>query len=309
MRRARVACLAGAHTAPELMAEASLALTAVGRLHGLSIDDAHVPFGAAAVSRFGQPFPPVTRSAVLDADAVLVAGAEDPSLAEVMAELDLRARVTRVRFGREDDVAVVSPLHTSAEDWTLEAAFALAESRRLRLAVVGDSAWLELADLIGIAHEHVTVEHLSPKVAIPLAAFDAARFDVVAVDGKWAEPLVEIVAAPASARVAAHGLLAEHGPGLFMPAPEGGFVLAGHGCVNPSSILLAAAMALEHGLGEPGAAATLAGAVSAALVDGPRTPDLLGRGIGATSREFTSRVLAGFQLSVRNAEFLPGHAA
>ena len=49
----------------------------------------------------------------------------------------------------------------------------------------------------------------------------------------------------------------------------------------------------------------MAGAVSAALVDGPRTPDLLRRGVGATTREFTARVLTGFQLSIRNAEFWP----
>jgi hypothetical protein len=65
---------------------------------------------------------------------------------------------------------------------------------------------------------------------------------------------------------------------------------------------------LEHGLGEPAAAATLAGAVSAALVDGPQTPDLLRRGVGATSREFTARVVGGFQLSNRNAEFWAGAA-
>jgi len=61
-------------------------------------------------------------------------------------------------------------------------------------------------------------------------------------------------------------------------------------------MLLAAAMMLDFGLGEPAAAATLAGAVSAALVDGPQTPDLLRRGVGATSREFTRSVVAGFQL-------------
>ena len=55
----------------------------------------------------------------------------------------------------------------------------------------------------------------------------------------------------------------------------------------------------------PAAGATLAGAISAALVDGPQTPDLLRLGVGATTREFTARVLAGFQLSLRNAEFWP----
>jgi isocitrate/isopropylmalate dehydrogenase len=302
-RRATVACLAGAGTAPELMAEAALALSAVGRLHAIEIEDVHVPFGAVAVARAGQAFPAATRAVVLGADAVLVAGAEDPTLADVMAELDLRARLTRVRFGRDDDVAIVSPLDESADTWTLETAFSLAESRQLRLAIVGDRDWHELAETVAESHDHVRAECLSPKVAVPLAAFDAGRFDVVAVAERWAEPIVEIVAAPASARVAAHGLLAEHGPSLFMPSPEGGFALAGHGVVNPSSMLLAAALALEYGLREPGAAATLAGAVSAALVDGPRTPDLLRRGLGASTRDFTSRVVSGFQLSLRNAEF------
>jgi hypothetical protein len=319
-RMATVACLAGAGTAPELMAEATLAMDAVARLHGLSIDDIHVPFGAVAVARAGQTFPAATRAVVLGADVVLVAGAEDPALDEVMAELDLRARVTRVRFGRDHDLAVVAPLDGLSDDWALGAAFGLAERRGLRLSAVGDADWHDLAEAVGELHEHVALECLSPRVAIPMAAFDAGRFDVVAVADRWAEPLIEIAAAPASARVAAHGLLAEHGPSLFVPSPEGGFALAGEagstsgaaavarpesggGVVNPSSMLLAAAMALDHGLGEVGAAATLAGAVSAALVDGPRTPDLLGRGLGATTREFTSRVLSGFQLSLPNAEF------
>jgi len=98
-RTATVACVTGAGTAPELMAEAMLALDAVGRLHGLTIDETHVTFGAVAVARAGQAVPVLTRAAVLAADAVLVAGAEEPALAEVMSELDLRAQVTRVRFG------------------------------------------------------------------------------------------------------------------------------------------------------------------------------------------------------------------
>jgi 3-isopropylmalate dehydrogenase len=294
----KVAFLAGGGTAPELMAEAVLALDAVARLHGLSFEEVHAPFGGVAVARAGQSFPASTRAAVLAADAVLVAGAEEPALAEVMSELDLRARVTRVRFGHDDDVVFVAPLDPSADEWTLDAAFRIAESRTLRLAVVGDTAWNETADLVAEAYEHVRVEHLSPRVAIPLAAFNASRFDVVAVASAWAEPIVEIAAAPAEARVAAHALLAEHGPSLFVPSPDGGFALGGTGSVNPSSMLLAAALVLEHGLGSPAAAATLARSVSAALVDGPQTPDLLSRGVGATTREFTSSVMAGFQVSM-----------
>ena len=128
-RTATVACVTGAGTAPELMAEAMLALDAIARLQGLEIDETHVTFGAVAVARGGHAVPALTRAAILAADAVLVAGADEPALAEIMSELDLRAQVTRVRFGQRDDVAFVSPLAEGAEEWTIETAFRIAESR------------------------------------------------------------------------------------------------------------------------------------------------------------------------------------
>jgi 3-isopropylmalate dehydrogenase len=295
-----VACLTGSGTAPELMAEAMVALETVAHVHGFTFDQVHAPFGGVAVARLGQSVPASTREAVLGADAVLVAGAEEPALADVMAELDLRARVTRVRFGEHDDVAFVTAVAEAASEWTVEKAFAIAEARRFRLSAVGDAEWSELVRLVTDDHEHVRVEHVSPKDAMPFAAFNPGRFDVVAVAPAWAEGMVEIAAAAAQHRVAAHALLAEHGPSLFVPSPDGGFSLAGHGMVDPSSMLLATALTLEHGLGEPAAAATLAGAVSAALVDEP-----VRFGIRASSREFTSRVLAGLQVAMRNVEFFP----
>jgi isocitrate/isopropylmalate dehydrogenase len=307
-RTARVACVTGAGTAPELMAEAVLALEAVTRLHGLQIDERHVSFGGVALSRDGHALPAGTRAAVLEADAVLVAGAEEAALADVVCDLDVRARMTRVRSGHRDDCVFVAPTDDSTSEWAIERAFEVAERRTLRLTAVGDAPWLEAVDEVAARHEHVAVEQLAPRVAVPMAAFNASRFDVVAVAPVWAEPLIEIAAATAAARVAAHGLLAEHGPSLFMPSPDGGFALAGAGVANPSSMLLAAAMMLDHGLGWHGAAATLAGATSAALVDGPQTPDLLRFGVGATSREFTSQVVAGFQLACMNAEFWQGAA-
>lgn len=293
-----VACLTGSGTAPELMAEALYALDAVSRVHGFAFDQVHATFGGVALARLGQSVPASTRATVLGADAVLVAGAEEPALDDVMAELDLRARVTRVRFGQHDDVAFITSVREDAAEWTINRAFEIAQSRRLRLACVGDNDWCELVNMAAPDHEHVRVEHVSPRDAMPFAAFNPARFDVVVVAPAWAEGMVEIAAAAASHRVAAHALLSEHGPSLFVPSPDGGFALAGHGVVNPSSMLLAAALTLEHGLGQPAAAETLAGAVSAALVDEP-----VRFGIRASSRDFTRRVLGGFQLTMRNAEF------
>jgi isocitrate/isopropylmalate dehydrogenase len=290
------------------MAEAVLALDAVGRLHGLQIDDTHVSFGGVALARAGQAVPAATRTAILGADAVLVAGAGEPALDEVMSELDLRAELTCVRFGSDGALAFVTPLEESATEWAIEVAFRIAESRSMRLSSVGDAPWNDVVDEVASRHEHVRVEHLAPRVAIPLAAFEASRFDVVAVAPAWAEPMVEIAAAPSATRVSAHGRLSEHGPSLFVPSPDDGFASGGHGVVNPSSMLLAAAMMLEHGLDAPAPAATLARAVSAALVGGRQTPDLLRFGVGATSREFTSRVVAGFHLALANAEFWVGAA-
>ena len=307
-RPAVLACLAGSGTAPELMAQAAIALDAVSRVHGFRLESEHVPFGTLAYASFAQVMPPTTRSAILSADAVLVAGADEPPLADVMDELDLRARVTHVRFGERDDVAFVTAVGEGNDGWALERAFEIAELRSLHLACVGDTGWCDAASAVSAEFEHVRVERLSPRDAFALAAFNASRFDVVAVAPGWAEGLTELAAAPAAARVVAHALLAEEGPSLFMPSPDSGFALAGHGVVNPSSMLLAAALALQYGIGQPGAAATLAGAVSAALCNGVRTPDLLGRGVGKTTREFTARVLAGFQLSLRNAEFHAGGA-
>jgi len=295
-RTATVACLTGAGTAPELMAEAVFALDRVARMHNLDVRETHATFGGVALARAGQLVPPATRAALLGADAVLVAGADEPALDEVMAELDLRAQATRVRAGQRDDVVVVSPRLDDAAEWTVERAFEIAERRTMRLAAVGDPDWTELVEAVAVSHGDVALEHVAPKLAIPLAAFQPSRFDVLVVAPAWAEAIGEIVAGSAAARVAAHGLLAGHGPSLFVPSPDGGHSLAGTGVVNPSSMLLAAALMLDFGLHEPAAAATLAGAVSAALVDGPQTPDLLRRGVGATSREFTHSVVAGFQL-------------
>src|SRR5262249_61005759 len=139
---------------PQSVAEAMAALGPAPRGPGFDFEQMHARFGGVGVARLGQPVPPSTRDAVLGSDAVLVAGAEEPALDEVMAELDLRARVTRVRFGHDDDLAIVAPLDETANEWAIEQAFRLAGTRTMRLAVVGDTPWNEVADEVGERHEH-----------------------------------------------------------------------------------------------------------------------------------------------------------
>src|SRR6516164_2394806 len=97
-----VACLAGDGLGPELMAEASRTLRQVARMHGFAVEDVHAPFGSEALTRSGHPLPATTRTAVFDADVVLLADAADPALGGVEPDLDLRASLTQVLVERGD---------------------------------------------------------------------------------------------------------------------------------------------------------------------------------------------------------------
>jgi isocitrate dehydrogenase len=68
-------------------------------------------------------------------------------------------------------------------------------------------------------------------------------------------------------------------------------------------MLLATALMLGEGLGERGAAETLAGAVLEACSNGVVTPDLVDSGLGVTTREFADVVLSELPYAVTNAEF------
>ena len=297
MRSYTVACLTGCGTAPELMAEASRALDAVARLHNVALRLEYVPFGADAVVR-GQS---LSRAAYRDADAVLVADCDDEAVAELRAELDLRARQTRVRFGARSDLVLVAPLDEDSAPWAVAQAFALARSRRLRLAAVGGGpAWSELVRAAAEENDGVRVDVLDRSGALAAAAFAAESFDVLLADATLGDHLAGLVgAASIPARVAASGFLAGHGPSLFAPLDAGSADHAGFGATDPRSMLLAAAMLLGDGLGERGAAETLVGALAGAR---PRVTDR----IVATTREITEAVIGGFQNAFTNAEFHPG---
>ncbi len=301
-RTYRVACLTGSGTAPELMAEASRAMHAVARPYGFRLELDYVPFGADALVRGGLAVP---RGSYLDADAVLVADADDDAVEELRAELDLRSRQTRVRFGDRSDLVLLAPLSASSAAWTVSQAFALARSRRGRLAAIADGpAWQEVVRTEIEANEGVQVDVLERSSALAAAAFDAESFDVLVADPTLGELLASLVgAASIPARVAASAFLAGHGPSLFAPLDTGSVANAGFGVTDPSSMLLAAAMLLGDGLGERAAAETLVGALAGTTV---RTPNRIRRGVAATTREVTDAVVAGFQNAFANAEFHPG---
>jgi 3-isopropylmalate dehydrogenase len=295
-RRYTIACLAGDGIGPELMAEASRAILEVSRLHGFTVAEVHAPFGGDATRRFGHALPAETRAACRNADAVLVAATKEPALEGVKAELDLTWRVQRVRMEPSVDLTVVSPLVEGADEATIERAFAIARTRRARIASVGSRAeWHALVEEAADRHAGVLVEELPLEEALPLVVSDAAHFDVIVSERMFAEGLSNMAAfgdPQVGSRIVASGRLSEDGQGIFGPTHSSALEIAGLGVANPSGMLLAAALMLAEGLAQRAAAQTLEGAVTEALRSGTRTPDLVHEGVAATTREFVDVVLS-----------------
>lgn len=299
-----IACLSGHGIGPEVMAQASRALERVSRLHGFRVAEVHPPFGAEARTQSGHALPADTRAATLGAKAVLAASENDPALAGVESELDLRARIDRVAFGPRDAVTVLSPVDEATTEWTVRRAFELARSSHARVTSVGgDRRWSALVEAEAQLHPGLTLGFEQLKTAASRLAFQPESFDVVVTPAPYAEPLVSLVAHGHRPRVVASGRLAENGPGVFVPAHGAAEEIAGQGVANPASMLLAAALLLGEGLGERRAAETLTGAVLHACSNGTRTPDMVGSGVGATTREFTDVVLSALPGALTNAEF------
>ena len=307
MRRHTVACLAGDGLGPELMAEATRTLRKVARMHGFAIEEVHVPFGSEALTRSGHPLPPATRSAVLAADAVLVA-AGGPSLGDVLgdvrSELDLRASATHVLW-RRGAFTLVSPEPGEPPGWAVGRAIELAEQRRgLLVAVDHDATWAALVDEAADRRHALAVEHLSLADTMHALAFRPESLDVVASSGPVAPALEELAAGTdGDRRVVARGRLAGNGPSVFAPGQAESHEHAGHGVADPAPMLLAASLMLGEGLGERHAAATL----SAALRDARssrRPVAAVRRTLSASTRDLSDTVVRLLPSSHRNAEFL-----
>ena len=237
------------------MAEASRALRAVSLLHGFQVDEQHVPFGADALMRFGQPFPLSSRNALLAADAVLVAAKSDAALRHSEADLDLRASIVRVRLRGRAELTFLAPL----------AADALGVDARARLRARcrksrPDHARRHRGGLGGRSGEARTrmtgwrSSGCHRKTRPPSVSRRSVRRHCLRApcSPALAELLVPATrgrspgAASPPARRASSVRLTE-------PPTD----IAGQGVADPSSMLLAAALMLGEGLGEGAAAATL----------------------------------------------------
>jgi 3-isopropylmalate dehydrogenase len=287
MTRGRcIACLAGDGVGPELMGEATRALAAVGRLHGVRIDDVHLPFGGEAVTRFGHALPAATRDAYRGVDAILVASPFEPALDGVKADLDPTWRVVRVHVAPAGDLLVVGPLGPHAEVIAVAGAFRAAAERRGRVTSVGGSpAWRALVDAESERWGGMQVEHLTLGEALVAVRDEADRFDVVVADAAVAAGLADAAAhLQGTIATVAVGLFPDDGPGVFAPAACESGDVAGFGVVNPAGMLLTAALLLGEGLGRRAAARTLERAVAEVVRQNGHGP----RG----TRAFTDAVIA-----------------
>ena len=301
-----VACLAGDGLGPELMAEASRTLRKVARMHGFEVEDVHAPFGSEALTRSGHPLPATTRTAVLDADAVLLADAADPALGGIEPDLDLRAGLTQVLVER-GDLVVLTPGAPDADNWTVERAFDLARRRRGRLAAVDhDAEWAALVDEVDCRRD-VALDRLTLAETVRTLAFEPERLDVVVAAGVVASALGDLaVGADGDRRLAATGRLAGNGPSVFAPARAQSADSAGQGVADPGSMLLAVSLLLREGLGEEHAADTLASALRQARADGSGSLAAVRRTLQASTRDFGDAVVKMLPAVHRNAEFVPG---
>jgi 3-isopropylmalate dehydrogenase len=310
-QRYRVACLTGNGIGPEVMAEASRALTLVSHLHGFHVEEIHPPYGAEATTRSGHPLPPATRTATLRSDAVLVAGATEPALAGVKAELDLAASVTRVLRDDGGQLTLFAPLEGDVADWALERAFSRARATRGRLVSIGvRSSWRRIVDEAALRHEGVGVSHLALADALHTLSGAPDELDAIVTESVLADALAQAPTLGGRVRcMRASGLLSPNGPGLFGPTHGAARDIAGQGVANPSEMLLAVALMLGEGLERRAAAETLEGSLAVALRQPVRTPDLSGPGRAATTREFVDVILELLPSSRTDTEFALGGAA
>jgi 3-isopropylmalate dehydrogenase len=227
---------------------------------------------------------------------------------EVLKGVDLvfvRELTGGIYFGekkRDATSALDVCTYTVAEvERIVRAAAALARQRRSKLASIDKSNVLETSRLWRDVTERVMRTEF-PDVAIEHILVDAAAmhlirrprdFDVLVTENMFGDILTD----EASMLAGSLGLLpsaslGEGRRGLYEPIHGSAPDIAGKGIANPCGTLLSVALLLRHSLGLTAEADALESAVSQALAEGARTPDIAAGGRPHTTREVGDAVLA-----------------
>ena len=320
----RVAVLPGDGIGPEVAAEATRVLDALGIAH------TEHPFGGNAILEQGTPLPDETLAACREADAVLLAAVGLPELegqavrpeqgllglrrelgvyanlrparAEGIDLVIVRELVGGLYFGekgtREDGTWFDTCEYTRPEvERIARRAFAIARERGGRLTSVDkvnvlhtSRLWRDVVTELGAdEYPDVPLDHALVDSFAMTIVNAPGTIDVVVTENTFGDILSDVAAAVTGGLgLAASASLGGDGPGLFEPVHGSAPQIAGRGIANPAAMLRSVALMLRHGLGRPDDASALERAVDETL-DRVKTADLGGT---ATTREVGDAVLA-----------------
>ena len=320
----RVAVLPGDGIGPEVAAEATRVLDALGIAH------TEHPFGGNAILEQGTPLPDETLAACREADAVLLAAVGLPELegqavrpeqgllglrrelgvyanlrparAEGIDLVIVRELVGGLYFGekgtREDGTWFDTCEYTRPEvERIARRAFAIARERGGRLTSVDkvnvlhtSRLWRDVVTEVGAdEYPDVPLDHALVDSFAMTIVNAPGTIDVVVTENTFGDILSDVAAAVTGGLgLAASASLGGDGPGLFEPVHGSAPQIAGRGIANPAAMLRSVALMLRHGLGRPDDASALERAVDETL-DRVKTADLGGT---ATTREVGDAVLA-----------------
>ena len=319
-----VAVLPGDGIGPEVAAEATRVLDALGIAH------TEHPFGGNAILEQGTPLPDETLAACRKADAVLLAAVGLPELegqavrpeqgllglrrelgvyanlrparAEGIDLVIVRELVGGLYFGekgtREDGTWFDTCEYTRPEvERIARCAFAIARERGGRLTSVDkvnvlhtSRLWRDVVTGVGAdEYPDVPLDHALVDSFAMTIVNAPGTIDVVVTENTFGDILSDVAAAVTGGLgLAASASLGGDGPGLFEPVHGSAPQIAGRGIANPAAMLRSVALMLRHGLGRPDEASALERAVDESL-DRVKTADLGGT---ATTREVGDAVLA-----------------
>jgi 3-isopropylmalate dehydrogenase len=196
--------------------------------------------------------------------------------------------------------AVDTQVYTTAEiERVARVAFELARGRRNKVhsaekSNVMDSGllWREVVtELHKREYADVQLEHILADNAAMQIVRNPKQFDVMVTDNLFGDILSDAAAQlTGSLGMLPSAALGEPGkPGLYEPIHGSAPDIAGQGIANPLAAILSFEMALRWSLGRAEAADRLFAAVTRALEDGARTPDLGGK---LTTAQMGDAVLA-----------------
>ena len=223
-----------------------------------------------------------------------------PAVAEGIDLLIVRELVGGLYYGARgvrDDGTVFDTLEYRPDqvERVARRAFELARARSRRLLSVDKSnvldtsrMWRRVVSELSGDYPDVELAHgLVDSVAMQIVT-EPHSFDVLVMENTFGDILSDVAAAVTGGLgVASSASLGSANPGVFEPVHGSAPDIAGTRAANPTAMLRSVALLLEHALGEPELARSVASAVGTAMELAP-TPDLGGT---ATTSELGSAVL------------------